>query len=399
MHAVNQRSNGTAVTNPKLNYRLLPCGNSDLELYWFDGDEALLHVISSGAIYPLDPTALYVWLSLEKGVGETQLVCELLELGSTEAEASRFIRQLLSLRDGNVPLESAATEVDVPDWDRVPSIAHSVKSADYRVLDVGVHLSGIGGGLLDELAEILVPCKASESQPTHLELRVEGEGDSHRIIANGYCVCDGLQAKNLMPQLLDGIRRFAYLHSGFTLALHAAALGRGDRILLMPGGSGSGKSTLSAGLMARGWGVYSDEIAVLDEPNFQLRPLPVGIGIKSGGWPVVSGYYSALAENPIHERRNGIRIRYLPITSARVAAVAQPATHLVFPCYRQGALTTMQPLSVVETTRYFQNTDYHMARPLGSDGMASFLDWLSSIPRFVMTFGELTAAMDFLESL
>ena len=380
-------------------YRRSLCRNANLELYWFDSDEALLHVISSGALYPLDATGLYAWFALEGGMGEAQLIRELLGRGGAESDTPHFVSQLLKLRDGEVPEEPDEVGVDVPAWDAVPSDQLGGENADYRVLDIGVRFSGATHELARELAEILAPCSTSQPYPTHLELRIETKGQSQRVVANGYCVASGLESKNLLPILLDGVRRYAYLHSSFALALHAAALGRNDHRLLLPGSSGSGKSTLTAGLMARGWCVYSDEVAVLDGPDYQLRPLPVGVGIKSGGWPVLERFFYAITEIPIQERRNGVRMRYLPIPLARAASVVQPATHLVFPRYQQGAATAYKSLSVVEAIRYFQNCDYHLASPLGSKGVTALLDWLVSIPRFALTFDEIDAALDGLESL
>ena len=380
-------------------YRRSLCRNANLELYWFDGDEALLHVINSGLIYPLDSLGLYTWFSLEEGIGVAPLVHDLVQRGSQESEASLFVNQLVLLHDGKVLDEPDEIDQELPAWDEVPSRCECKEDAHYRVLDVGIHISGISAKLLAELSSILAPCLVTLSFPTNLQLRVQTSGHSHCIIANDLCVADGVKASNVLPLLLDGVRRYAYLHSRFMLAFHAAALGRDGCRLLMPAASGSGKSTLTAGLMARGWCVYSDEVAVLDGLDFKLRPLPVGVGIKSGSWPLVEGRFRSLIEHPIHERRSGIRIRYLPVPLERAATKVQSATHLVFPNYQQGEDTEFTPLSVVETLRYFQRTDYHMVSPLGRDGMACFLDWLISIPRYAFTFGDLDAALDALESL
>ncbi len=380
-------------------YRRSLCRNPNIELYWFDGDEALLHVINSGLIYPLDSLGLYIWFSLEEGIGVAQLVRDLVQRGSSEPEASLFVNQLVLLHDGKVLDEPDEIDQELPAWDEVPPYCECKEDAHYRVLDVGINISGISGKLLAELSSILAPCLVTQLLPANLQLRVQASGHSYCVIANDFCVADGVKGSNLLPLLLDGVRRYAYLHSRFMIAFHAAAIGRDNYRLLMPAASGSGKSTLSAGLMARGWCVYTDEVAVLNGRDFSLRPLPVGVGIKSASWSLVEGRVHSLRECPIHERRNGIRIRYLPVPAESAATQVLPATHLVFPNYQQGEATTLTPLSVVESLRHFQRSDYHIVSPLGREGMACFLDWLISIPRYAFTFGDLDAALDALESL
>ena len=58
------------------------------------------------------------------------------------------------------------------------------------------------------------------------------------------------------------------------LLLHAAAVERGDRAVLLPAPSGSGKSTLSAGLVAAGFGYLTDDVCAIDLETARVRPYP-----------------------------------------------------------------------------------------------------------------------------
>lgn len=63
--------------------------------------------------------------------------------------------------------------------------------------------------------------------------------------------------------------------------LHAAALARGRRAVVLAGDSGAGKSTLCAALVARGWRYLTDERAALDAKGRVTglaRPIGLAVG-------------------------------------------------------------------------------------------------------------------------
>ncbi|MGY6512292.1 hypothetical protein ACXIUH_25465, partial [Vibrio parahaemolyticus] len=58
------------------------------------------------------------------------------------------------------------------------------------------------------------------------------------------------------------------------LLLHASAVERDGRALLMTGESGAGKSTLAALLMTHGWRLMGDEFALLDPATGLVHAFP-----------------------------------------------------------------------------------------------------------------------------
>jgi len=65
------------------------------------------------------------------------------------------------------------------------------------------------------------------------------------------------------------------------LLLHASAVERDGRVLVMTGQSGSGKSTLSALLGSRGWRFMGDEFVLLDPVSGDAVPFPRLISLKN----------------------------------------------------------------------------------------------------------------------
>jgi len=74
--------------------------------------------------------------------------------------------------------------------------------------------------------------------------------------------------------LLDGVKDF--------LVLHAAALERKGRALLVAGPSGSGKTTLTLALIERGFRLLSDDFAPLERSSGRIHPFLKAAGIRPG---------------------------------------------------------------------------------------------------------------------
>ena len=102
-----------------------------------------------------------------------------------------------------------------------------------------------------------------------------------------------LPAEQAFPLLEWGLNWCVATQCHQYLILHAAVLERGGRALIMPAPPGSGKSTLCAALVARGWRLFSDELALIEIGGGQIVPLPRPISLKnesidriiSGFWP------------------------------------------------------------------------------------------------------------------
>jgi len=65
------------------------------------------------------------------------------------------------------------------------------------------------------------------------------------------------------------------------LLLHASAVSRQGRAVVMTGLSGAGKSTLSALLAERGWRFLGDEFVLLDPDSGNIAPFPRPVSLKN----------------------------------------------------------------------------------------------------------------------
>jgi HprK-related kinase A len=119
------------------------------------------------------------------------------------------------------------------------------------------------------------------------------------------------------------------------LLLHASAVARDGKALLMTGMSGAGKSTLAALLMARGWRLMGDEFALLDPATGLIHGFPRLISLKNEAIGVMERALPDARFGPRLEGTPKGTIRHLVPDARAIAAMAEPASpHLIlFPSY------------------------------------------------------------------
>ncbi len=112
----------------------------------------------------------------------------------------------------------------------------------------------------------------------------------------------------LKARLVDNV-----LRATDRIALHAAALVRRGRALLLSGEPGAGKSTLATALTLAGLGYAGDDIALLDG-DAMVQGIAFHPTLKRGSWDLLPAYRDALSESRVHRRADGAVLRYLPMS-------------------------------------------------------------------------------------
>jgi len=134
-------------------------------------------------------------------------------------------------------------------------------------------------------------------------------------------------------------------HAHQYLILHAAVVEKGGYAVILPGAPGAGKSTLCAGLVARGWRLLSDELALISTMDLQLTPLTRPISLKNTSIEVIRDFSPGTTLGPVvRDTRKGTLTHVKPPReSVSRAAESVSAAWLVFPRYQQGAGADMTP--------------------------------------------------------
>ncbi len=119
------------------------------------------------------------------------------------------------------------------------------------------------------------------------------------------------------------------------LLLHASAVERDGRALLMTGVSGSGKSTLAALLMGRGWRLMGDEFALVDPATGLVHGFPRLVSLKNAAIGAIETALPGARFGPVLEGTPKGTIRHLVPDARAIAAMAEPArpAAIVFPSF------------------------------------------------------------------
>jgi HprK-related kinase A len=163
------------------------------------------------------------------------------------------------------------------------------------------------------------------------------------------------------------------------LILHASAVERDGKALIMTGESGSGKSTLSAMLGQDGWRFMGDEFALIDPVSGEAVPYPRLISLKNQAIPAMQSAAPDGRFGPLMAGTPKGDIRHLvpPINAITdMDQRAKPAL-LLFPSFGHDA--AIREMSAGETfMRLTQASTNYVA--LGEAGFKALTHFVKTVP-------------------
>ncbi len=176
------------------------------------------------------------------------------------------------------------------------------------------------------------------------------------------------------------------------LLLHASAVERNGRALLMSGESGAGKSTLSALLMSRGWRLMGDEFALIEPVTGMAHAFPRLVSLKGGAIDAVAGdrWGPLLPGTPKGD------IRHLVPDARAVAAMDEPARPalLLFPRYGEARAVREVPASEAFVRLTQASTNYTL---LGEAGFTALTRLVTEVPALAIDYPDSATALAMVE--
>ena len=260
--------------------------------------------------------------------------------------------------------------------------------------------------MIDEITEFYGPyprAAPSELPDFVIELKSRGFALFRRQIQaylDGYVRYQAAPARLGLPMLESGLNWLVWTSTARYLLVHAAVLERQGRALVLPGPSGVGKSTLCAALVARGWRLLSDEVAMIRPRDGLLQPYPRPISLKNESIDMIArmvpdAHFSRRFDGTI--KGTVAFMRAPPQAIARADVPARPLV-VVFPKYAAHAPVEIAPLEKAQSFMRLvdHSSNYLTLLETGFDTLASVVE---ACAHFTLSYGALDEAVSLIESL
>lgn len=346
----------------------------------------VLFSASQHAIFALNDTAADIWRLLEEGM-------------PAEAVARGIARDRISTRDAHGQVKAA-----LGDWQRLGLIRPHISPHDVAAQGHVSQMLSVAGRRM----RILYP--KAHALPTmtifrHLEV---GEDDpdvvfqlaAHagrlHLFRNGEWIV--ASAPNEMATILKGEMLSDVLRAAtYELALHAAALLKNGRLVLLCGEPGAGKTTLTLALVHAGFGFASDDVALLNADG-RCVGLPFAPAVKSGAWPLLADYFPDLDTTPTFRRPDNRRVRYLaPNASAAVTTESWPVGSVILLQRDRAAYPGLDPIDPVDVLRGLVGGAFAPSGELGDTGFDVLARVIASVRAYRLSYSGLDDAVGLVE--
>jgi HprK-related kinase A len=191
-------------------------------------------------------------------------------------------------------------------------------------------------------------------------------------------------------QLALGARRF--------LLLHASAVERDGRALLMTGESGAGKSTLATLLAADGWRFMGDEFALIEPATGIAFALPRLVSLKNESVDAATRAWPQARFGPLLQGTPKGNIRHLVPDARAIAAMDAPAVPalLLFPQFGAAAAIRTVPPAEAFVRLTQASTNYVT---LGEAGFTALTTLVRKLPAFAIDYPDGATALAQVEAL
>lgn len=177
------------------------------------------------------------------------------------------------------------------------------------------------------------------------------------------------------------------------LLLHASAVERDGRAIVMVGTSGSGKSTLAALLGEGDWRLMGDEFALLDMTTGALLAFPRLVSLKNAGIGALAEQVSPDRFGPVIAGTPKGTIRHLRPRADAIARMDHPARPalLLFPAFGDPPGLRAIPPSEAFVRLTDSSTNYVA---LGEAGFAALTGLVRSVPAVALGFRSSAEGLD-----
>jgi len=184
------------------------------------------------------------------------------------------------------------------------------------------------------------------------------------------------------------------------LIIHSAVVAKQDRCALIPGRPGAGKSTLCAALVASGWRLLSDEMALISLENRLIWPVPRPVSLKNASIDIIRARSQEVFLGPSFTDTDKGTVAHMraPAESVPTAHVPATAAWVVFPGYEAGAELEATPVSPCRSILRLADESFNLPA-LGGTGFNVLAEVASACESFELRYSDLDEAIAWFDAM
>jgi HprK-related kinase A len=184
------------------------------------------------------------------------------------------------------------------------------------------------------------------------------------------------------------------------LIIHAAVVAKGNRCAMIPGRPGAGKSTLCAALVAAGWRLLSDEMALIHMDDGQIWPVPRPVSLKNASIDIIRARSKDIHIGPsfIDTHKGTVAHLRPPLESAEAMHVPARAAWVVFPHYEAGTALSTNSVGACQTTLKLADDSFNFPL-LGKEGFELLSDVAFGCDAYELHYSDLDEAIAWFDNL
>lgn len=219
--------------------------------------------------------------------------------------------------------------------------------------------------------------------------------DEFRLVSPVAAPVEKLKSADLADFLMDAVIRALVTDQASGVAIHAAALARGGKAILVAGVSGAGKSTLTAWMARNGFRHLTDELVILPgEASLDVVPFRRPLTLRTDAVAALETH-GVIA--PDSERLTcGDKVVFAPIPAPEAAPVA--AGMILFPNWMPDAEFRIQPLTSGRSARGLLENNLNAAN-FADGGLSTLARYAGSLPAFRLTYATFDQLDGFLDEV
>jgi hypothetical protein len=233
---------------------------------------------------------------------------------------------------------------------------------------------------------------ATAARPEHrydLSERPSAEGPIYELRRDGIAVHRTHRPETTIGALSWNINRAAFQSRRDLVLVHAAVASRDGQALLLPAVMEAGKTTLVAGLVRRGLGYLSDEMAAVEPGTLTVHPYAKPLSVDAGSWTVLPSLAPLVGETVAPYTQLQWQVGAQTI---RPDALAGPATPrwIIAPRYEPGAPTRVERVRPAEMVLLLAQ----QAFALDADVLRTIAELVKATSCHRLVSGDLASACD-----